>query len=61
MGLPWWVCKVSLTKSLGITIVAYVVHPFAMIGGMRKPKEALHILVADTDDVVGLMGSRWIS
>jgi hypothetical protein len=29
-----------------------------MIGGMRKPKEALHILVADTDVVVGLVGSR---
>ena len=38
--------------------MAYVVHPLAMIGGMRKPKEALHILVADTDDVVGLVGSR---
>ena len=38
--------------------MAYVVHPFAMMGGMRKPKEVIHILVADTDDVVGLVGSR---
>jgi hypothetical protein len=29
-----------------------------MIPGMRKPKEVLHILVADTDDVVGLVSSR---
>jgi hypothetical protein len=29
-----------------------------MMGGMRKPKEVIHILVADTDDVVGLVGSR---
>jgi hypothetical protein len=28
---------------------------------MRKQKEVLHILVADTDEVVGLVGSRWIS
>ena len=38
--------------------MAYVVHPFAIIPGMRKPREVLHILVADTDDVVGLVGSR---
>lgn len=38
--------------------MAYVVHPLAMIGGMRNPKKALHILVADSDDVVGLIGSR---
>jgi hypothetical protein len=29
-----------------------------MIPGMRKTQEVLHILVADTDDVVGLVGSR---
>jgi hypothetical protein len=58
VGLPWWVCKAALIKRYKKTIVAYVVHPFAMIGGMRKPKEALHILVADVDDVVGLIGSR---
>ena len=38
--------------------MAYVVHPFAMIPCMRNQKEVLHILVADTDDVVGLVGSR---
>jgi hypothetical protein len=38
--------------------VAYVVHPFAMIPCMRNQKEVLHILVADTDDVVGLVSSR---
>jgi hypothetical protein len=51
-------CKATLTKRSGKTIVAYVVHPLAMMGGMRKPKEVIHILVADTDDVVGLVGSR---
>ncbi len=38
--------------------MAYVVHPFAMIPCMRNQKEVLHILVADTDDVVGLVSSR---
>jgi len=52
------VCEATLTKRSGKTIAAYVVHPFAMMGGMRKPKEVIHILVADTDDVVGLVGSR---
>lgn len=54
----WGECKAALTKRSLKTIVAYVVHPFAMIGDMRKPKEVIHILVADTDDVVGLVGSR---
>ena len=38
--------------------MAYVVHPFAMMLRMRKSKAVFPILVADADDVVGLIGSR---
>ena len=38
--------------------MAYVVHPFAMMLRMRKSKAVFPILVADADDVVGLVGSR---
>ena len=38
--------------------MAYVIHPFAMMLRMRKSKAVFPILVADADDVVGLVGSR---